>query len=341
MVPNLKASYFDGRSGRARMVDVSLQDGQLRWTGADVAPGSAPTKTAVWPERQRHGQRQIQLPGGGLLAFDAAAAFDTWAAAAGREAGLVVRWQQHWGLAALALLLVLASLVGAWRWGIPAAAQAVAAWLPASVQTSMGEQTLAHLDQQWLKPSELPAQTQSAYSQRLLQALAAAKSVVGATPELRLHFRNGGAAFGPNAFALPGGDIVVTDALVKLLEDQPDAVVGVLAHETGHLKHNHGLRQAVQAGIVGVLASWVMGDFSSLLATVPAVLAQTDYSREFEREADTYSREVMRGAGIAPRVMVTFFERLAKANRANDGKVLPIAFSSHPADAARIAFFSQ
>lgn len=339
--PRLSAYYFDGRSGRAEPVCVWLEGERLHWTGDGIALASLPAHAAFWPERQRHGQRQVLLPDGGVLAFGDAPQFDAWAAAGGRGKSLVVCWQQSWLLSAFALVLMVVCLGAGWRWGIPAAAKTVVNWLPAEAEVQIGQQSLAYLDREMLKPSQLDAQTQAGYIKRFADAAAKALAVTGPQPAFRIHFRDGGKALGPNAFALPGGDIVVTDALVKLLVDQPDAIVGVVAHELGHVKHHHGLRMVVQAGAVGVVAGLVVGDFSALLAGAPALLAQMDYSRDFEREADTCARDLLRGAGIEPRVMVSFFERLAKEQRSNDGKLLPIAFSSHPSDAQRIAFFSR
>jgi Zn-dependent protease with chaperone function len=101
----------------------------------------------------------------------------------------------------------------------------------------------------------------------------------------------------------------------------------------------------------------VLGDFSTLLAAVPALLGQAHYSREAEREADAHAVKVLKDAGLSPLHMVTLFEALEqerqkKANKAQDkheGKAaaedensaswLGIAFASHPSDADRIAYF--
>ena len=104
--------------------------------------------------------------------------------------------------------------------------------------------------------------------------------------------------------------MVLTDELAELLKDQPDAITGVLAHELGHVRHRHGLRMVVQTSLLASLISVVVGDVSSLLATVPAVLTEQAYSREAERESDQESVDILRKAGISPAVMVVFFERI-------------------------------
>jgi Zn-dependent protease with chaperone function len=119
----------------------------------------------------------------------------------------------------------------------------------------------------------------------------------------------------------------------------------VLAHEVGHVRHRHGMRMLVQFALLGTVTGLAIGDFSSLLAAVPALLGQMAYSRDFEREADAESVRLLRTAGISPDVMVAFFERVDAWRRSKAGQLVGadfdpgIAFSSHPADAERIAFF--
>lgn len=335
MAPRLQLDYFDGRSARPQRAEIHLQDGQLRLVcGLQQHP--YPLRSVRWPERQRHGQRQALLPDGGVLSCADAAAWDEWARASGLRDSLTVRWMQNWRLVGIALLLLLATLLSAWRWGAPLATEAALRWLPPAIEQQIGAQALAQLETGWLRPSQLSAAEQHGLRQRFA-ALVARAHPQGDAPAYHLHFRAAPQALGPNAFALPGGEIVLTNALVALMHDRPDAVLGVLAHELGHVRQRHGLRLAVQASLMSVLAGLVVGDFSTLLAGMPALLSQQAYSREFEREADTEARRMLLASGISPRVMLSFFERAA-AQRA-DKEPLPIALASHPSDAQRREFF--
>jgi len=336
VAPRLHLDYFDGRSAATQTADIWIEAGQL-WLQAPLARLSYPLAAVRWPERQRHGQRQVLLPDGGVLSCTQAAAWDDWARAALIPESATVRWMQSWRLVATAFALLVVLTIAGWRWGVPAAAHGVMALLPAAADARVGAQALASLDQQMLKPSALKPEQQRAIAQRFAEAVALADRQIGPLPDYRLHFRAAGKALGPNAFALPGGDIVLTDDLVRLMDDTPDALVGVLAHELGHVRHRHGMRSVVQAGLVGVVAGLVIGDFSALLAAAPAVLAQAAYSRDFEREADDDARRLMLAAGIKPRVMVAFFERVAKEQPSQ----MPIAIASHPANEERIRFFSD
>ena len=99
----------------------------------------------------------------------------------------------------------------------------------------------------------------------------------------------------------------------------------------------------VRFGLVSAATSVALGDFSALLAGVPALLAHMGYSRDAEREADADAAFVLRAAGRDPAAMVVLFERLA-ARDAGEGAQRggpPIAFASHPADEARVRFFRE
>jgi Zn-dependent protease with chaperone function len=63
---------------------------------------------------------------------------------------------------------------------------------------------------------------------------------------------------------------------------------------------------------LGALAGAVVGDFSSLLASVPALMGQASYSRQAEQEADAMAVDVLRHARLSPTVMVTMFDKLAE-----------------------------
>ncbi|PTT78738.1 peptidase M48, partial [Pelomonas sp. HMWF004] len=231
--PRLNADWFDGRSGRAQPVEVWLDGTTLHFVVDAASQHSVPLAGLVWPERQRHGQRQILLPGGGLLSFSDPVAFDAWAQASGRGESAVVRWQQSWRLALLSLLLLVAGLAAGYRWGLPWAVDRTVDALPVAAEQRLGEHLLRSFDKDWLQPSELKHDEQQAWRQRWAQALQRAREAGGLPlPErFEIHIRDGGKALGPNAFALPGGDIVITDALLALLKDEPDAVMTVLAHE--------------------------------------------------------------------------------------------------------------
>jgi len=140
-----------------------------------------------------------------------------------------------------------------------------------------------------------------------------------------------------NAFALPGGQMVVYTGLIAQCDD-PAQLAGVMAHEMAHVTRRHGLHGvARQAGLlIGV--QLLLGDVSGLagLATQGGMTAIINgYSRDMEHEADTEGARMLAAAGFDPLAMATFFGRLAAAGDKSPGWLAWM--STHPDHAERIA----
>jgi predicted Zn-dependent protease len=340
----LPAIWFDGTNARAWPCELDWQDGELILRVAQDQPRRYARAQVGWPERTRHGARQVRLPDGGVVSVNDARAWDDWAQAAGLLQPWAVRWALSWRAVAVALALLLACLFAAWRWGIPWGAQQAVQWVPDRLQTNLGQRVMQDLEQrQWLAPSELKPEVRARIEDSVAGMVK--KAYRDDAPPHQLHFRKAPKWLGPNAFALPGGDIVITDALVVLLQSAGDtvnpALLGVVAHELGHVRERHGLRLVFEAGAITVLTGWWLGDFSSILSAAPALAAQAGYSRDHERSADLEARRVMRAADIDPAAMVTFFQALNRAVPGRDGDNLAFGLATHPVDSERIRFFQE
>ncbi len=341
----LQATYFNGRSARAQPVTLllGLHGRQLRLqvqgVGVDL---QVPAAQVQWPERTRHGMRIAYLPGGGHVQCEDAVAWDTWVRDEGLHESWVVKMQQSWpwalgGVAVLAALAVALQL-----WGLPLLVRAAVSATPPGVEQSMDDSTLSALDCTLMHPSRLPADEQA----RITLAFAGAVAHQDASKlrPWKLVFRH--SDLGPNALTLPGGTIIMTDEMVQLVHGDTQVLTAVLAHELGHVQHRDGLRMLMQTTVLGALGAVVLGDASTLVAALPALLGQAHYSREVEHEADVHAVKVLKDAGLSPLHMVTLFDALERERqkRANNGQAedaswLGIAFASHPSDAERIAFF--
>ncbi len=350
----IKVLYFDGQVSAAHEVKLSRKGQAILLAGPGIAL-EVPVLQVTWPERTRHGLRVAHLRSGGSVQALDNAEWDTWMRRhAGLSDSLVVKAQQSWRWALLAAMLLMVVCFTAYKWGLPLATKALIGLIPPSAEKLITESTLQTLDQHLLEPSKLPFATQQQIAARFGQAVSK-RFPHGGGPAWALVFRDS-RQVGPNAFALPNGTIVITDALCTLLTDQPDVMLGVLGHELGHVQRRHAMRGIVQASVVALVSSLVLGDISTTLAAAPVLLGQMAYSRDFEREADDEAIEFMRANSIRPSVMTELFARLASARSphrkeatspssqtdSSESEIktkLGIAFSSHPADQERIAHF--
>ena len=204
------------------------------------------------------------------------------------------------------VVALIAIMWGVGRYGVPAAARIIARNLPQSVVQKAGSQTLEVLDRSVFKPS----QTDDTVQRRLQSHF---QPLIQEHPGLHLQilFRSGG-RLGANAFALPGGAIVFTDEMVKLAGND-DELLAVLAHETGHVAHRHGIRRIIQDSLLAFAIMALTGDASGtsqLFLGLPVTLTELAYSREFEREADQYALDYLRSHGIPPSRFADLMRRL-------------------------------
>jgi beta-barrel assembly-enhancing protease len=134
-----------------------------------------------------------------------------------------------------------------------------------------------------------------------------------------------------NAFALPGGHVVVFTGLLSAAESA-DEITGVLAHEVSHIRKRHALRNLLHALGLRALLGVALGDFSGgIWADMARELAGLSYSRDLEREADLEALSLLRHAGLPAEGMLRFFERLAGLEPSG----IPL-LSSHPAGRERL-----
>ncbi|PKO85266.1 MAG: hypothetical protein CVU18_21035, partial [Betaproteobacteria bacterium HGW-Betaproteobacteria-12] len=274
--------------------------------------------------------RLLRFADGAVCEVADHAAFAAWLAEAGFAESAVVRLQARWSWALAALLAAILTMLAAYFWGLPAASKMLAPRIPDRIVQSISTHTLAFLDEQMLKPSRLPEARQA----ELRQHAAAVLQARPGQPPYRLHFR--ASALGPNAFALPNGDLVIFDELVALAAND-DEVTGVVAHELGHVAHHHGLRQLIQSSVVSFVAGIYLGDISSIASGLAVLAMESRYSRAFELEADAYAAQVMVAAGRGSEPLASMLERMeaslggkGKGGSAWDG------LSSHPDTADRI-----
>jgi predicted Zn-dependent protease len=143
----------------------------------------------------------------------------------------------------------------------------------------------------------------------------------------------------PNAFALPGGTIVVTDEMVAAVGSD-DELLAVLAHEIGHVRGRHAMRLVLRSSGLAVLLTALAGDavgVTFLAVALPTMLLQSGYSRQFEAEADDYAFAHMKRHGVSPQAFADVMRRLEKETGGTlDDDAMMRYLGTHPATAERI-----
>jgi predicted Zn-dependent protease len=133
-----------------------------------------------------------------------------------------------------------------------------------------------------------------------------------------------------NAFALPGGPVFITRALLSRLGNEAQ-LAGVLGHEVGHVVARHSSEQIAKSqlaqGLVGAVGVATSDQQAAQLASFVAQMAQMKYGREDELQADALGVDLMASAGYDPRTLIEVMEILAKAS---GGSRQPEFFSTHP-----------
>ncbi len=137
-----------------------------------------------------------------------------------------------------------------------------------------------------------------------------------------------------NAFAVPGGIIVVHTGLIDATR-RPEELAGVLAHEVQHVEQRHSLEAMVKD--LGLRGLWLLvsGDLGGGMVGQAALeLTSLRFSRNAEAEADAKGFDELVAAGIDPSGMADFFVIMAQ----QEGAAVPPPFlSTHPASKDREA----
>jgi Zn-dependent protease with chaperone function len=235
--------------------------------------------------------------------------------------------------AGLLLSLALAGLLGwlLYRSYDPLVHRA-ARQVPVTWEQAIGEklQPLVTANSRTIEDTELAAQLA-----RITEPISAAAAAHGGTFTFTV-VKNTDA----NAFALPGGRVVIFSGLLMKARNAEE-VAGVVAHEIAHVTLRHHVRALIKNAGLSVLAGILAGDassFGAVLVDSASSLSSLSYSRDFEVEADLRGREYLIAASIDPAGMVSFFESLlADESETLRGLEENLSIlSTHPATKERI-----
>ena len=330
MSERFAGTYYDGIGGRAHAVELRrVGTSHYAIEGDGIVRGGSLASLAITPRLARVA-RTIELKGGARVLVAHDASIDAWFPRQGRFEAFVDRLEHHAYVVGAAMLVCFATLAIGAIWGVPRAADAIALHIPPSAEQALGKEVLENLDSFGLRASTLDKERRDALAERF------DKLAADAGGPYVLTFRDA-PGIGANAFAIPGGTVVVTDQLVRKLGDNRefDAVV---AHEIGHQVRRHALRQTLRGSMVAIVAAFFAGDVSSagtVVVAVPTFLLTSHYSRDFEDEADHFAFDLLSRHAESPHWFAEAM-RVLQAAHPTHGRSRVAYLSSHPDTVDRI-----
>lgn len=307
----LQGIWFDGKTSASQWVELHMDDaGEVCVARANNQSmlARAPFSAIRVSSRVGNTPRFLYFPDGEKFETKQHDLIDQWLHQHRPSSwnNLAHQLESHTYFVALTLVLVVAFTWAMAMYGLPAASRYIAFNLPQNVMNRAATETLQLLDKTQLKPTKLDEQTRAQILAHFAPAIAQNKDL-----HIKVIFRGGG-DIGANAFALPDGTVLFTDEIVRLAKSN-DELLAVLAHEIGHVKYRHSLRSVIQGSVISFGVAMLTGDLSAasnLLASLPVVITNMSYSRNFEREADNNSLVFLDANHIERHYFVDLMDRL-------------------------------
>lgn len=142
-----------------------------------------------------------------------------------------------------------------------------------------------------------------------------------------------------NAFAMPGGKMVVYTGIIDQLKLTDDELAAIIGHEMAHVLREHSREKVSQemAKSTGItLIATIVGldqGAEDLIQQAGQVAFSLPFSRKMETEADLIGLELMANAGYNPEAAVTLWKKMAQLSGSSNVDFL----STHPASTKRIS----
>ncbi|ETX06441.1 M48 family metallopeptidase [Candidatus Entotheonella palauensis] len=329
-----QGTYFDGKSSKAHPVSIICSGGfvSLRDDVNDLKINVKLDDVSLAPPLGKT-RRVLELPGGARCETSDLDAVHQLETQQGYQLQRGMHWvhrlESRWLLVIACAACLLLSLWGLMAYGIPQMAKRAAAATPQPLIDTISNQSLALLDKQLFEPSRLDAARTGSLQQQFQDLIRDSGSTVSA----RLIFRRS-PKMGANALALPSGLVIMTDELIYLSRNDRE-LLGIMAHELAHVEQQHGLRNTYQSAGIFLLISMLLGDVTSMTSTastLPTLLIETGYSRQFETAADTFAGQYMLQQGWGTKPLRDILQRIA----GEKGGAFPAFLSTHPGTEARL-----
>lgn len=267
------------------------------------------------------------LPDGWVFVTQRTPQLSRWLKA-NKKSGWVDRIEANVFAWVLSAVVCLGALVGSYVYLLPWVSDKVAMSVPDQIAVALGDKVLQSFDEHW-QPSQLSPLQQDQIRRRVSQHL---DQLAPLPYSVEIVFRS--SETGANAFALPGGKVVLLDQMVALLPSD-ELLDSVILHELGHIHHRHMLKKLVHSSLLSVGVSLMTGESSGVidnLAGLGVFFLSNGHSREAELEADEYAKQSMVIIYGSSEPVAEMFELLSD----QDELAIPEWLNSHPEFQQRI-----
>ncbi|MDR1008172.1 MAG: M48 family metallopeptidase [Campylobacteraceae bacterium] len=327
---NFKAYYFDGKSSAPKSVTLELYDNFVRIQEFNL---SYLFKDIEVKAKLKNTPQSINFSDGSYCELDAG---DSFFLPNNNNDKFILKMESKMRYALVSFIVLCAFITFCLTYGTTMLADTLAPKIPQNIVENISKQTLEFLDRHYMSESNLSIEKQDFIKKRF-------DDILNKNSNFKLHFRSS-EILGANAFALPNGDIILLDDLIELDKD-PEfrGVIGVLAHESGHVVHMHGIKLLIKSSVSSALVGYFWGDFSGFLTTFTTVIIEAKYSRNYENEADSYAVKTIKENNISTQYMANIFDEIVKKSHEKLGNATMehSILSSHPAIEERIENFRE
>lgn len=336
-VKGVEGHAFAARSSHRQPAQLSALDGgtgimiEILSTDGTVL-GRAPLDDVVVDPALGRAPRKLTLPDGTVFETEDHLAIEVME---GPTAGGTLHRLEAFSprlIAVVGVCFAAAWLI--WRYGLDLMVAGAIMLTPPVFVEQIDKGSMRTIDFTVAKPSTLSTAEQDEVREIYQQLVAALPERARQAHSFDLQFRHM-PGVGPNAFALPGGTMVMTDTFLMMFPE-PDVVAGVLGHEIGHVVEQHGLKRIYRSLGLYALIAFTVGDTGPILEDIILegnLLLSLSFSRAQETSADKFGLRLSNDAGFDPAGLKTFFEKMHTRTL---GREPSQWLSTHPSSVERL-----
>ena len=219
------------------------------------------------------------------------------------------------------------------KWGIPSISKKLSSYVPYEINKSLSNNSLEMLDEYFLKKSKLPNEKKdellTIFKNEIIPLINKKKNF-----EYKLGFRSWDLEKKSiaNALALPNGNIIITDELIRISENKEE-LKAIIFHELAHIQYHHGMQRIIEGSLLAIAVVSIVGDanmLGDLGIGFGSLLINSNYSRNHEQEADIFAFNKMLKNNINPKYFISIMSKIDKNIDVKSEDEASNYLSSHP-----------